>query len=63
MTDLRADEERIEFGKDSEHLVRITRGPKSVPEARDDLVLDPRDMLIVRVLRGDPDFAPICPRS
>ena len=49
-TDLGANEERIEFRKHSEHLIRISGSSKSVPQPCNDLILDPRHPFVVSIL-------------
>ena len=59
-SDLGAHEERVELGEDAEHLVGVARAAEPVAEARDDLVLDAGDALVVGRLGGDPDLGSLC---
>lgn len=58
-SNLGSNEESIELGEDAEHLIRIPRAPKSIAQPRDDLVLNPRDALVVRCFRRHPNLRPI----
>lgn len=54
--DLGSDEEGIEFGKCSEHLLSVSSCRKLVAESRNDLILDSGDSVVVSRLSSVPDL-------
>lgn len=59
-SDLRPHEQGVELGEDAEHLVRVLGATEAVAEARDDVVLDTGDALVVARLGCDPDLRAVC---
>lgn len=52
-------EQRVKLRKHAEHLISVTSRSKAISQARDYLVLDSRDPLVVRIFGRDPDFGPV----
>jgi hypothetical protein len=56
-SNLRPNEKSIELAEDAEHLVGVPSPAETVPQARDDVVLDASDSLVVGRFRRDPDLS------
>jgi hypothetical protein len=59
-SNLWADKQRIELAKHAEHFVCIFSGSETITERRNNLILNTRHAVILRVFRCDPDLCSFC---